>query len=180
MLKAISRSPAHIRAEAYLINAEKMQTKNETEKKYSELRKKLKLPDFKDIDFEFEISDLEETNFLLRAIIRRIAEKLDFYTTVLEEILQPDTSNLYAMHETRFFDEDEKKLMYELYSKLMAVNRRTIELSLEHNEKDEAEFINSFFNEWKPINKEMLSYVKKIRLSWKSDTDIKEDLGYLG
>src|SRR3989344_1527142 len=77
--------------------------KNETEKQYNELRKKHKLPEFKDIDFEFEISDLEETNFLLRAIIRRIAEKLDFYSTMLEEVLQPDTSNLYAMHEMKFF-----------------------------------------------------------------------------
>ena len=86
----------------------------ETEKQYNELKKKYKLPDFKEIDFEFEVSDLEETNFLLRAIIRRIAEKLDFYSTMLEEILQPDTSNLYAMHEIRHFDDDEKKQMYEL------------------------------------------------------------------
>ena len=80
----------------------------EIEKQYNELKKKLKLPEFKELDFEFEISDLEETNFLLKATIRRMAEKLDFYSTMLEEVLQPDTSNLYAMHETKFFDEDEK------------------------------------------------------------------------
>ena len=76
----------------------------DTEKQYNELKKKVNLPDFKDIDFEFEISDLEETRYLLRAIIRRIAEKLNLYCTLIEEILQPDASNLYAMHETRFFD----------------------------------------------------------------------------
>ncbi|MBI2653114.1 hypothetical protein HYX00_06615, partial [Candidatus Woesearchaeota archaeon] len=53
----------------------------EIEKQYNEIRKRLKLPEFKEIDFDFEISDLEETNFLLRAIIRKIAEKLDFYST---------------------------------------------------------------------------------------------------
>jgi len=157
-----------------------MPANNETEKQYYELRKKFKLPEFKEIDYEFEISDLEETNFLLRAIIRRIAEKLDFCTTILGEILQPDTSNLYAMHETRFFDEEEKKIMYELYSKLMTIRRHSIELSLEHSEKNEAEFISLFFNEWKILNKELLNYVKKMKLSWKSETDIKEDLGYLG
>ena len=76
----------------------------ETEKQYNELRKKLKLPDFREIDFEFEISDLEETNFLLRATVRKMAEKLDFCSTMLEELLQPEPSNLYAMHETAFFD----------------------------------------------------------------------------
>ena len=122
---------------------------NETEKQYNELRKKLKLPEFREIDLEFELSDLEETNFLLRAITRRIAEKLDFYSTMIEEILQPDTSNLYAMHETRYFDDDEKKQMYELYTKLMNFNRQSIEVSLEDNEREEAEFISNVFNEWK-------------------------------
>jgi len=156
-----------------------MQT-NEIEKQYSELKKKYKLPNFKEIDFELEISDLEDTNFPLRAIIRRIAEKLDFYTTLLEEVLQPDTSNLYAMHETRFFDEHEKKKMYELYTKLMNLNRQTVELSLEQNEKNGADFINNFLNEWKELKSDLLKFVKKMKESWKAETDIKEDLGYLG
>ena len=158
-----------------------MQTNKEIKNQYSELRKKLRLPEFKETDFEFEISDLEETNFLLRAIIRRIAEKLDFYSTMIEEILQPDTSNLYAMHETRYFDDDEKKQMYELYTKLMNFNRQSIEVSLGHNEKEEAEFINNLLNEWKTLKMELLKLVKKIRASWKTEeADIKEDLGYLG
>ena len=117
---------------------------------------------------------------MLRAIIRRIAEKLDFYTTMLEEILQPDTSNLYAMHETRFFDENEKKRMYDLYTKLMDYNRQSIELSLERDEKNDIDFINNFFYRWGELKKELLSFVKKMRTSWKMNTDIKEDLGYLG
>lgn len=152
----------------------------EIEKKYNELRKKHKLPEFKEIDEEFEISGLEETNFLLRAIIRRIAEKLDFYTTMLEEILQPDTSNLYAMHETRFFDENEKNRMYDLYSRLMDFNRQSIELSLERNEKNDVDFINNIFNDWKQLKQELLRFVKKMRDSWKAEVGIKEDVGYLG
>ena len=153
----------------------------EIEKQYIELRKKYKLPEFKEIDFEFELSDLEETSFLLKATIRRMEEKLDFYSTMLEEILQPDTSNLYAMHETKFFDEDEKRKMYELYVKLMNFNRRSIEVSLEHNENKEADFINSLFDEWKILKQELLVFVRKIRASWKKEeADIEEDLGYLG
>jgi len=159
----------------------KMQTSKETEKQYNELRKKLKLPEFKEINFEFEIRDLEETNFLLRSIIRRMEERLDFYSTMLEELLQPDTSNLYAMHETRYFDDDEKKQMYGLYSKIMSFNRQSIEVSLSHNEKEEADFISTLFNDWKSLRQELLRFVKKIKESWKTEeTDIKEDLRYLG
>ncbi|MBI2659074.1 hypothetical protein HYX05_03180 [Candidatus Woesearchaeota archaeon] len=151
------------------------------EKQYIELKKKHRLPEFREIDFEFELSDLEETSFLLRAIIRRMEEKLDFYSTMLEEILQPDTSNLYAMHETRFFDEDEKKRMYELYTKLMNFNRQSIEVSLEHNENNEVDFINNLFQEWKTLKQELLAFVRKTRASWKrEEADIKEDLGYMG
>ncbi|MBI2650757.1 hypothetical protein HYX04_05620 [Candidatus Woesearchaeota archaeon] len=153
----------------------------EIEKQYIELRKKHRLPDFKEIDFEFEISDLEETSFLLRAIIRKMEEKLDFYSTMLEEVLQPDTSNLYAMHETRYLDDDEKKQMYGLYTKLMNFNRQSIEVSLGHNEKEEADFISSLFNDWKALKQELMVFVKKMRASWKTEeADIKEDLGYLG
>ena len=152
----------------------------EIEKQYNELRKKHRLPDFKDIDLEFEISDLEETNFLLRGIIRRIAERLDFYTTMLEEILQPDTAKLYAMHESRIFEEDDKMKMFEFYRKLMILNRRSVEISLQNNEKEEASFINEFMNEWGKIKAELLSYVKRMKDSWNAETEIKEDVGYLG
>ena len=159
----------------------KMQTSKETEKQYNELRKKHKLPEFKEIDFEFEISDLEETSFLLRSIIRRMEEKLDFYSTMLEELLQPDTSNLYAMHEIRYFDDDEKKQMYGLYTKMMSFNRQSIEVFLTHNEKEEADFINNLFNDWKTLRQELLRFVKKIKESWKTEeADIKDDLRYLG
>ena len=152
----------------------------ETEKQYNELRKKLKLPDFKDIDFEFEISDLEETNFLLRAIVRKIAEKLDFCSTMLEELLQPEPSNLYAMHETGFFDEDEKKQMNALYSRLMVLNRHSIEVILSNNENEQTSFINNVFNEWKTLKNELLKYVRKMKDTWTSEIESDEKVGYLG
>ena len=153
---------------------------NEIEKQYSELRKKYRLPEFKDIDYEFELSDLEETKFLVKAIVRRISEKIDFFTAILDGLLQPDTSNISSIHESRFFDDYEKKEMYEIYRKLMVMSRKTAELSLASNEREEAEFANEFFSEWKPISEELRKYLKKMKESWKTETDIKEDIGYLG
>ena len=157
-----------------------MPANKETEKQYAELRKKFKLPDFKEIDFEFEISDLEETNFLLRAVIRKMADKLEFCSTMLEEILQPDASNLYAMHETRFFDEQEKKGMNELYSKLMALNRHCIEVLLSLDEKEQANFISNAAAEWKNLKNELLKYIRKMKSSWTSEIEPEDEVGYMG
>ena len=151
----------------------------EIEKKYSELGKKHRLPDFKELDDELEMSDCEKTNFLLRDIIRRIAERLDFYTTMLEEVMQPDTK-LYAMHEARFFDDTEKKEMYSIYTNLMKLNRKIIELSLKKNEKEDAEFISSFFSEWKGLKLQLLNIAVKMKECWKEESEMKEDVGYLG
>lgn len=155
-------------------------TENKIGEKYNELKKKYKLPDFGEMDQEFEASSLDDTNFLLREIARRIAEKFDFYTTMIEEILQPDASNLYALHETRDFSEEEKNQMYDLYRRLMVLNRQSIFISLENDEKNEAEFIGLALSEWKNLKKDILGYVKKMRDSWKTEVDIKEDVGYLG
>jgi hypothetical protein len=152
----------------------------EVEKQYTQLCKKHKLPGFSEADFELELESIEETSYLLRAIIRKINEKVDFYSHMLEEILQPDASNIYAIHENRFFDEEEKKNMYGLYVKLMNLIRSSVEVSLEPAEKNEAEFICRFFDEWKDLKAELKIYTKKMKDSWKPWADIKEDLEYLG
>ena len=153
---------------------------NEIEKQYNELRKKHRLPDFREIDFELELQDIETTAYLLRGIIKRIGEKLDFYSRVIEEILQPDTSNIYALHESRFFDEKEKKDMYDIYVKLMNLGRSSLEISLSNDTKSEAEFITRFLDEWKDLKRELIKYTRKMKDSWKPWADIKEDLGYMG
>ena len=70
--------------------------------------------------------------------------------------------------------------MFEFYKKLMILSRHSVEISLMDNNKEEANFINDFINEWGKIKTEMLSYITKMKDSWKKETDIKEDLGYLG
>ena len=153
---------------------------NDTEKQYSELRKKHKLPEFKELDSELELQDMEKAAYLLREIIRKIGEKLDFYSRVIEEILQPDTSNIYALHESRFFDEKEKKAMYDVYVKIMSLSRHSLEVSLDNDEEKEAELICRFSEEWKDLKAELLKYSRKMKDSWKPWADIKEDLGYMG
>jgi len=150
------------------------------ESEYNALGKKYNLPKFSDLDKEFEISDIDKTNFLLRHVLRGIAEKLDFYANLISELLQPDTASLSSMHEIRFLTEDEKSDMYGLFKRIMKINRNVLELILEQDEKKQASSLNNFYSEWMEIKKELLAHISKMKESWDKETAIEEDLGYMG
>lgn len=149
-------------------------------KQYTELAKKHRLPDFEKLNMEFEISSIEETDFLLRSIISKIGEKIEFFLGTLGEMLHPDSSNIYSIQEYRFFDEGERKRLFDIYRMLMSYSRNSIEVSLMCDEKEEAKFISELFNEWKALKPDLITYFRKMKESWKVDTEIKEDVGYLG
>lgn len=149
-------------------------------KHYQELAKKHKLPDFGKLNQEFEIVNIEETSFLLRSILSRIGERIEFFLGTLGEMLHPDSSNIYSIQEYRFFEESERKRLFDIYRMLMSYSRNSIEVSLMCNEKEEAKLINDLFNEWEALKPELIKYFRKMKVSWKMDTESKEDVGYLG
>ncbi len=152
----------------------------EIKEEYEKLSKKYKLPEFNDIDSAFEISTIENTSFLLREIIGKIVERLSYYTKLLEEFLQPDVSSLSGMHEISFFSDNEKHRVYQLYKKLMKLNRMATEADLSQNEKEEAAYILSAFNVWIELKNELIDLVKKMTECWEKENNMKQELGYFG
>ena len=153
---------------------------NEIEKGYSSLSRKYKLPKFSDIDAEFEISSLDNEKFLIKNTLRRIAERLEFYIEVIGNLVHPDGSSISSMYEIRFFSEDEKNGMYTLFKRLMKIDRNIVEIVLMNDEKEQANFLNEFFNDWQNMKKELLSYIGKMKDSWEKQSTIEDDIGYFG
>ena len=153
---------------------------NEIEQGYNKLRKKYKLPKFNEIDSEFEISKLESARFLIKNILRRIEEKLEFYIEVIGNLVHPDASSLSTMYEVRYFSDDEKNDVYMLFKKLMKANRSIIELILVSDEKKQTDFLKGFLNEWQDMKKELINHIGKMKDSWEKESTIEEDLGYFG
>jgi|TARA_B100000315_G_scaffold75934_1_gene69464 hypothetical protein len=153
---------------------------NEIEAEYNKLSKKYKLPKFREIDEEFEISSLESPKFLIRIILRKIAEKLEFYIDVIGNLVQPDASSLSSMYEVRYFSDDEKNDMHNLFKKLMKVDRNILGVMLKNDEKQQAEFLNKFFNNWSDTKKELLKFIEKMEDSWEKQSTIEEDTAYFG
>ena len=153
---------------------------NEIEKEYIKLSKKYKLPKFNEIDSEFEISNLESARILIKNILRRIEEKLEFYIEVIGNLVHPDASSLSTMYEVRYFSDDEKNDVYMQFKKLMKANRSIIELVLVSDEKKQTDFLKGFLNEWQDMKKELISHIGKMKDSREKESTIEEDLGYFG
>ena len=151
----------------------------ELEKDYEILRKKYALPMFEELDIEFEIHCIEDGKFLIKDIRQKIIEKIDEFCIMVEDILQPDTkvSNLY---ESRVFTEADKEKIFKIFRKLMRIKRRAMQLMILNNEKEDAEFIKKTFSEWQELKEQLNPVVKKLIEAWETETDIKEQLSYLG
>jgi hypothetical protein len=146
---------------------------------YAELKKKHKeLPDFNELDNEFEISSVEDPS-ILRGIRRKITEKVDFYAGMIKDLLQPE-SDMTNMYECRVFGEDEKEEIYNVLKRLMFFSRLSAEVALKADEKEDVKFLSNFFGGWIKIKPNLMKIVSKIKNSWEKETELKEDLGYFG
>ncbi len=151
----------------------------ETKKKYEELAKKYKLPSFDSLNNEFEISTIEEDGFILREIRRKITEKLEDYTKLFEGILHPETG-ICDMYECGVFSDEERNKLFELYKKIMFLNRLSAETSIGEDDKKSSDFIKEVFKQWDDIKKELLPMVKRMKEGWLEEKKVKTELGYLG
>ena len=146
---------------------------------YDKEKKKFNLPDYDNLDFEFEISNIEEGYFIIREIRRKISDKLETFIKLLEDVLQPETT-VANLHECNFFDEEEKEKIFKLYSKLMRLNRKSLCLGLNPDDKEEAEFISNVFSEWESIKKDVTHVLTKMKESWEKEAEAKENPQYFG
>lgn len=154
----------------------------ELRKKYNELQKKYGLPSYDGLDSDFEllyVSPITEINFPLRFIRRRINDKLAFFCSMLQGVLQPNPSSLIALQESKFLDEDDSKKVRKLLKEMMFMERQSLLFDINHSEKDEAELIKDVFKKWPGIKKQVHEIFSKIKENWKKEIKKKEE-SYFG
>lgn len=156
-----------------------LQKKMGIEKDYQELAKKHGLPSYEEMNSEFEIFDIDEESFILREVRRKITQKLETYNKILEGILKPEVA-LCDLHECKVFTDKEKGDLFELYKKLMHIDRHATEVSINEEEKTTSQFIKETWKEWPGIKKQLKEAIKKLKQSWLEESDVKDELGYLG
>ena len=148
-------------------------------KDYEAIRKKFKLPEYLVLDKEFEISDLERSSNILRAIRSRISEKIRNSLDIFEEILQPDT-NLSTLYESRVFDDSRKREVFDLYRQVMKTRRKADQLEILNDDSQDAEFISKTLEKWQSWKPTFLEILKLLEHSWSQDVEISDKQNYLG
>lgn len=150
------------------------------QKSYALLEKKYKLPRYGDLDKEFDLCSIEHDEPLTNAIRKKIAEHIEPLLNFIEHLLQPDANILSDVHECKHITEDDKHKLFTIYSKLMTAYRTLFKLELQQNEKEDCNFITTFYPEWLQLKQELQPHVDKLIMSWTTPTDTEEKLSYLG
>ncbi|MBI2137108.1 hypothetical protein HYU12_01170 [Candidatus Woesearchaeota archaeon] len=151
---------------------------NDVAKRYAELGRKFKLPDFGSLA-EFEVSCIEECDFLLARLREQMVDRLQSAIDFLSEILQPDTT-LANMYESRVFSESDKRDVFEVFRRLMFWRREALRVYLKNDDSSNAVFVSAFVQEWKGLKLKLLEIAGKAKDSWESDSEQSEKLGYFG
>ncbi len=148
--------------------------------KYALLKKKYSLPDYGALNQEFMVEDISiDTELVLQKIRHTMTDKVEFFAKMLENRLQPEGS-LGDLYEAHNVDDDEKNDAYAIFKKLMYVIRYSSFVALSNNDEDNAKFIKDAFEIWNSVKPDLQVHIKKLLDLWKKETDIKDDLSYLG
>ncbi len=148
-------------------------------KHYKVLQKKYGLPPFEKVDDAFEIGDIESEQFLLRQVVRKIADQLEESLNLLDAVLQPE-AEIGEMREANAFSEAEKKRIYELYKRFRYHYRAAHEALIEGREKDSAAFIKAYCSQLPALRKELLAVLHDLKEVWHREIEEKNDLAYMG
>ncbi len=149
------------------------------EKDYAELREKMKLPEYGELDREFDLSSIEPNGNVLRSVREKISDKLAASADLLDHTLQPDV-NLSSLYESRIFTEEDKKEIFNLYRALMSLKRKCDALQIMNSDEDDRKFISGSLAEWKKVKPMLVDILSRLEASWKKEAEPSVSLPYFG
>lgn len=148
-------------------------------KKYEELKEKYNLPDYESLVKSFEIDSIGKDDNILREILKKQHNKIEYYTAIMEGLLQPDT-NLSDMKESGALSPEEFATVRILFAEGMYLLRRFTEFSLEYDDEQAAKFLVEVNKEWEKFKPNTKIILKKLKETWKKEYKSDYDKGYLG
>ena len=136
-------------------------------KEYERLAKKYKMPEFNELNKDFEIDKLDkDTDNLLRAIRKVIMEKVVNSMSFLEMLVNPVNAPRMYLPFIQTMSIEDRKAIDNIYSSLADLSLLSLELEISSLEEEEAKLIKTSFSKWnelKPLFKQILQNIKKPR-----------------
>jgi len=147
--------------------------------KYAEFEKKYALPDFEEINKEFEIEKIERESALFMKIVRKtMMDKVVNSIGFLDMLLNPVNAPRIYMPFVKVMNGEDKKIidgMYEIFSEL---SLSCLVLELDYDEQKEADMIKRILKDWKSAK---VDFVKLMNRVYRPGKDInKRERSYFG
>jgi hypothetical protein len=141
---------------------------------YAIFEKKYGLPNFKDLNEEFEIEHLTEieTDFLLRIIRKTILEKITFFSKFIGMIINPgEGGSLFSFSVAKTLNQENRKELAKLYGEISKLQLESLKRDISYSEKEEAGFIKHLFSFWEEETKKtLLETLKIIESNWENES----------
>ncbi len=152
----------------------------EIKKRYEPLQKKYKLPSFNELNREFEIEKVQETetDFLVREVRKSVGEKIGAFLRFLENIINPTLAPIFVLNSLKDLATKDKEIIKGCYEVLVRLELEAIHLDIDYDEKKEAAFIQKVFNKWQEIKPDLNEIVKLMERTQKKIEERKNS--YLG
>lgn len=148
--------------------------------RYNELKKKYSLPEYQELNRDFDIEEIsDESEILLSKIRIKVFEKVDYYAHMLSLSLQPD-SDLKDMFEAKYTDDKTREKAFVTFKKLARIIRNSNLVSIDNKESENAEFIKEAYKTWQESKVELKVHFEKLLNYWKTEGDAKSELSYFG
>ncbi|MEX0920337.1 MAG: hypothetical protein WDZ69_02010 [Candidatus Pacearchaeota archaeon] len=150
-------------------------------KNYEVLRKKHNLPSFEDLNEDFHIEKISEseTEILIREIRKFMGDKIINYMRFLENLINPVNVPVFIYSVVKLLGPEDKKKLSVIYKELMKNEILFIERDLEFDENKEAEFIKDSYKLWQDVKKDLLEITAKVKGKWDDKVEINSK-GYFG
>lgn len=154
----------------------------DVKKKYTEFQMKYGLPDFKKLNEDFQIEKVAEveTEVLLKEVRRFMFDKFSNYMRFLESLLNPVNASVFTFSVLKTLNADDKKIVEEIYKKLMRLELDLMEIDIEYVEEKEAAFIKKSSEIWDGIKVDWIKIVGIIKNNWDNKVEKGEGKGYFG
>lgn len=136
--------------------------------KYEILQKKYGLPSFKELNEDFHIDRVaeSETEIPIREIRKHIADKMAGYLRFSETLLNPTNAPMFIFSIIKTLSSEDKQKLSEIYKRLSKNELKLIETDLEFSEEKEVEFIKNSYNIWQYMKKDILIILKSVEDKW--------------
>ena len=154
---------------------------NRLKQQYSSLQKKYRLPEFSELNDDFDVEKLQEreTEHLLKLVRITMIEKLANVVRFLELLLNPTEGPtpmfMYAL--LKSINSEVRKDIESLYKEFSKIELASLSLDLYYEEKNEAKFISEAFSLWSKEKARFKRIMNKLGMTW--DKEILER-NYLG